>query len=198
MRVERDWLRRLVFDINDGRRFTQDSPILPDVWLKGGVEYCRTSDARIDLLLTPHRLQTAGVLARELLARLTAGATHDQESPRQERSPWVLTRPVWTLSVNQTNVAVSLTLKELITCALPLTEWWMRNVDGMARADTRVAPMSTGRDSTTKADKKRRDQERGWMARMVGVLDACGRAERRTSDITEFAQRVEDAVVRSS
>ena len=75
MRVERDWLRRLVFDVDDARRFTQDSPILPEVWLKAGIEYCRSADTRVDLLLTPHKRQTASVLAREVLERLTISTT---------------------------------------------------------------------------------------------------------------------------
>ena len=59
MRVERDWLRELVFDTAEARRFTQDSPILPEVWLSGGVAFCRSPYFRVDLLLTPHRLHTA-------------------------------------------------------------------------------------------------------------------------------------------
>src|SRR4026209_2789471 len=82
MRVERDWLMKLVFEMPDRsradqrddktKRFTQDSPILPEVWLSGGVEYCRPSDVRVDLLLTPHRDQTAGLAARSRVDLLPA------------------------------------------------------------------------------------------------------------------------------
>ena len=55
MRVERDWLRELVFEAAEARRFTQDSPILPEVWLSGGVAYCRAPYTRVDLLLWPEK-----------------------------------------------------------------------------------------------------------------------------------------------
>lgn len=55
MRVEREWLRTVVFGRDGARRFTQDSPILPEVWLVGGAQYCLDHHRRIDLLLTPHR-----------------------------------------------------------------------------------------------------------------------------------------------
>jgi hypothetical protein len=67
MRVERDWLRKLVFEMSGTRRFTQESPILPEVWLSGGVAYCRDPEVRVDLLLTPHKDQTAAILARAIL-----------------------------------------------------------------------------------------------------------------------------------
>lgn len=41
----------------------------------------------------------------------------------------VITRPVWTLAVSQSTVAVSLTLDELVAAALPLTLWWDRNTN---------------------------------------------------------------------
>ena len=40
MRVEREWLRTIIFGREGARRFTQDSPILPEVWLAGGAQYC--------------------------------------------------------------------------------------------------------------------------------------------------------------
>src|SRR3954466_5610950 len=111
MRVERDWLRKLVFEISETRRFTQDSPILPEVWLSGGVEYCRGSDVRVDLLLTPHKEQTAGILARAILDGLEVAFATREYAPvgaadgrlgRSDDAP--LTKPTWTVSVNQTTV----------------------------------------------------------------------------------------------
>jgi hypothetical protein len=72
MRVERDWLRSVVFSSDKLRRFTQDSPILPEVWLTAGVEYCLDKNVRVDLLLVPHRDRTAAELGVELRQRLKA------------------------------------------------------------------------------------------------------------------------------
>src|SRR6185295_12698485 len=53
------------------RRFTQDFPILPDVW----IEYGKTPDKRVELLLTPHNESDAASLARALRDRLQTDST---------------------------------------------------------------------------------------------------------------------------
>jgi hypothetical protein len=172
MRVERDWLRELVFEMEDARRFTQDSPILPEVWLSGGAAYCRDRHTRVDLLLTPHRLHTAAELARAILKALEVSWVADQaDRPPlktgalgpSDDSP--MGRPTWTVSVNQTTVACSLTLVELVTCVLPLSPWWKRNVIG-----AEAKPAARGRKSKPQPN-RRADYE--WMARIVGVIAMC-------------------------
>ena len=183
MRVERDWLRKLVFEMPDRsdltertKRFTQDSPILPEVWLSGGVAYCAAPDARVDLLLTPHKDTPPGILARTILDGLKEACNTPELTPRGGRygainrfddSP--LTKPTWTVSVNQTTVAASLTFKELITCVLPLSPWWQRNV---------IDPRKSPQPKQTKREAQQQKDERAWMARLVGVIARC--AERRT------------------
>ena len=169
MRVEREWLRDLAFESIDHRRFLQDSPILPEVWLSGGVEFCKSADIRVDLLLTPHKEKTAGVLARAILRRLESsfgspdtvpvGTAPYRLGPSRD-SP--LSKPTWMVSVNQTTVAVSLTLKELVVCALPLSPWWQRNIS--------EPPASRPEPDR---DEESRRAEREWMQRMVGVIARC-------------------------
>src|SRR5512134_76740 len=48
------------------RRFTQDFPILPDVW----IEYGKNPAGRVELLLTPHNESDSATLARALRQRL--------------------------------------------------------------------------------------------------------------------------------
>jgi hypothetical protein len=170
MRVERDWLRKLVFEMSGTRRFTQESPILPEVWLSGGVAYCRDPEVRVDLLLTPHKDQTAAILARAILDGLEvafaareyvpAGAAY---GPLGKSDDAPLTKPTWTVSVNQTTVAASLTFKELITCVLPLSTWWARNF----RTPTKAAKPPTRRELDMREDEIR------WMRRLVGVIALC-------------------------
>lgn len=195
MRVERDWLRKLVFEMPDRsgltertKRFTQDSPILPEVWLSGGVAYCAAPDTRVDLLLSPHKDQTPGILARNILDALKAKSSSGEQTPRGGRygainrfddSP--LTKPTWTVSVNQTTVAASLTFKELITCVLPLSPWWQRNV-----TDARKQPQHT----QTKRETQQRKDELAWMARLVGVIALC--AERPTGPAAREEARGDD------
>ena len=134
MRVEREWLRTIVFGREGARRFTQDSPILPEVWLVGGVQYCLDRHRRIDLLLTPHRAHNPAILAMELQRRLELHRDRSRLTSPQSAgaeaeggNEQVITRPVWTLAVSQSSVAVSLTFDELVAAVLPLTPWWERN-----------------------------------------------------------------------
>ena len=72
MRIRREWLEELIFRGEASRRFTKDPPVLPDVWLAFGEDYCRDRRARRDLLLTPHRDASAAALGYALQQRLRA------------------------------------------------------------------------------------------------------------------------------
>jgi serine protease AprX len=176
MRVERDWLRKLVFALSSTQRFTQDSPILPEVWLSGGVAYCRGPEVRVDLLLTPHRESTAGMLARALIESLEAAFATPEYAPRGSQygplgraDDAPLTKPAWTVSVTQTAVAASLTFEELVTCALPLSPWWKRQF---------IDPEDPDKAQETLREREQREREREWMRKLVGVISLC--AERPT------------------
>ena len=170
MRVERDWLRNLIFDGEEARRFTQDSAILPDVWLAGGMFFCRDPKARVDLLLTPYKGYSSSVLAAAVRRRLEhfssavepAQRLRDIHGGRRSRI-WtvdtstrrrVLLRPTWSIAVNQTNVAVALTLEELIAAVLPLSDWWTRN----------IATGDQSRSATAQVS---------WLRKVVGVMTLC-------------------------
>src|SRR5919198_3928791 len=58
-------LTELIYGSLPGRRFTQDSPVMPDVWLA----YAQSAEP-VGLLLTPHTGATPGALAAELHDRL--------------------------------------------------------------------------------------------------------------------------------
>src|SRR4051812_38805579 len=52
-----------------GRRYTQDSPILPEVWLA----YRENPQQARDLLITPHLAARTGQVAQELRAAIEGG-----------------------------------------------------------------------------------------------------------------------------
>jgi serine protease AprX len=114
--LDREELSRWIFGEEGVRRYTQDSPILPDVWMAYGVpergRYER-DDGRMDLLFTPHAESTA--------ARVAAGLTQALE--RMDSSPGEAR-----LGYSESYVVAALTLGELIRCALPLTEWWRTRI----------------------------------------------------------------------
>ena len=97
-------------DLDEGpRRFTQDSPVLPDVWVRFGEE----PDKPQQLLLTPRFGSTAGNVSK--LVR------QGVKKVRKKRvSPDV--------AYNQTYVAADLYFDEVVRVVLPMTRWWQENV----------------------------------------------------------------------
>ena len=151
--------RRLVEELMFGggtvRRFTQDSPVLPDVWIRY-FNARKKDEKRVELLLTPDRETTPGELARELRDRL--------KTPHG-------------IAYNASTVAVTLTFEELVREVLPLTKWWWEN---LRRGQELLAQLDQdkARQLLAKAvvDPERRARELGvsvallWMVRVVGML----------------------------
>jgi serine protease AprX len=104
----------LIFGTERQRRFTQDSPVLPDVWL----EYNKVGpDTQIDLLLTPYKNRQPSELYKKLRERLRA---EDAIRPDKKRARQI--------TYNEAYVVARLTLDEVIRVALPLTRWWVEYV----------------------------------------------------------------------
>ncbi len=120
--MQREELEKLIFGEGAVRRFTQDSPVLPDVWIRFGEE----PGKKIDLLLNPYRKVTPGQLAVALKDRLAAERkkkwwkdAHAGEDASLKDAQ---------IAYNQATVAVKLTFDELIRVVLPMTNWWERSV----------------------------------------------------------------------
>lgn len=115
------------------RRFTQDFPVLPDVWIAYAESLNKPNDPkrkdRLELLLTPHNRSDAATLTRALRQRFedeknwvenyrrshsSTGAVEATSSPR--------------ILFNESVVFASFTFEELIRLAMPLTDWWKWNV----------------------------------------------------------------------
>lgn len=111
LRLERTFVEKLMFGTGRARRFTQDSPVLPDVWLAyAGVleedNVMRSERGALELLLTPYRDAPPGVVRNGLLARL----------------PKKSARVIY----NQTTVMTDLHFEEVVRAVLPMTGWWSR------------------------------------------------------------------------
>lgn len=120
--LSRSVIEELIYGTLDTPRWTQDSPILPDVWIRYGED----PTAPQDLLLTPHFDSSAGLVCRDLRERLT------KERNGSERG-----RP--NASYTQDYVAVTVYFDELIRIVLPMTSWWVKNVWEVIRTATREA-----------------------------------------------------------
>src|SRR3990172_6201340 len=100
MKLSRREIEFLLYESDSGRRFTQDSPIMPDVWFAYGLD----ASASIDLLLTPNRRSSPAKLLTGIREDLKVGAVHR-------------------LAANEGFVVAVLSLKELIHAVLPLSKW---------------------------------------------------------------------------
>lgn len=103
-------LERMIHQATGATRFTQDSPILPDVWIRYGTE-----GRSQDLLLTPNWRSSAVALVHAVERRLIDGlpvATGAQVR-RDAR-----------LAHTQSTVVVRLSFQQLIGRVLGLSRWW--------------------------------------------------------------------------
>ena len=104
------------------RRFTQDFPVLPDVW----IAYGTAPDQRFELLLTPHSRSDAATAAQALRERLKAEQAVDlgEISWKAAHAGDQRARILF----NESVVLAKFSFWELMRVAMPLTDWWRRAV----------------------------------------------------------------------
>lgn len=164
MAIAREALLRWIFGSEEARRYTQDSPILPDVWLA----YGQRPGAAVDLLLTPHAESTAAALGAALAERLDAGAGSAVR-----------------LAYSESYVVASLTLTELIRGVLPLSGWWHRVWPARARnlgawVETHGEELEGG--LAPEDESHRHSRSRSALAWFVGLVGRIAAEEERTRD----------------
>jgi serine protease AprX len=120
--LSREQIRSLLFNQGVDSRFTQDSPVLPDVW----IEYAQNPGAPVDLLLTPYQDRSStslspALLASELTNRLREDSGRSKYFDRIGQNHHEI-------AINQTTVAVRLWFDELVRVVLPLSSWWNARV----------------------------------------------------------------------
>lgn len=96
----------------EDRRQLQDSPILGDVWVKFGKEPAKP----LDLLISPHRDQHAGEVARIILEALEPDFEDPEKVKELKHNPRI--------SSLQGLIVASLTFKQVIQHIVPKTKWW--------------------------------------------------------------------------
>ncbi len=119
---ERQKLIALVHQTFGHSRFTQDSPIRPDVWMKYWERLAESgeSDPRVDLIITPHDGIAAGQVAVALEVLL---AGKNPEYPKYSDSiPGI--RAKCRLSYSRSAIQANLTFGQLLRAIVPLTVWW--------------------------------------------------------------------------
>ncbi|HEX8122492.1 MAG TPA: S8 family peptidase [Solirubrobacteraceae bacterium] len=144
------------------RRFTQDSPILPEVWLA----YAAEPEGRLNLLLTPHGERRAVELAMVLRERLGRSASRAELAP------------------TNTYVAARLTFAELVQAALPLSQWGDDVLGGGDRP--RAGANDDWHDRTAE-----RDRAVTWLTEIVALIAAKAKPAATAEDLLAKAERAD-------
>jgi len=134
--ISRKLIEDLMFGTGRVRRFTQDSPVLPDVWLEYAMAGRGQGDAdderqtgRTDLhdphppvrlLFTPYDETSTALIAQRLRERLKTERQKAEWRVFHKDGPARPPRVIY----NQSTAAAELYFEDLIRVVLPMTEWW--------------------------------------------------------------------------
>lgn len=160
--INRKIVEELMFGSGAVRRFTQDSPVLPDVWVEYMEAIVEADDRRVSLLLTPFGEITAGAVAKELRARIAAKDTH----VNGQRG-----RVVY----NQSAVSAELDFEDMLRLVLPMTSWWQKYADKTLEEKVKQAEwleLVKDPENRAKVGKAARGipPDMLWMIRVAGAL----------------------------
>ena len=156
-------IHRAIFGHDGRRRFTQDSPILPQVWLA----YAENPTTSRDLLLTPHYHHAPGKLVAAIRARLD-----------MLKIPSALQR----LAYNDSYAVGRASFEDLCCVLLPLTPWYRSHVL-RERAEQDVWTDETilhlegalRKPPGAEYDQGRVSADLVWLTRVVGLIELARR-----------------------
>lgn len=112
-------IRQVVLKTFGQERHTQDSPILPDVWLKFALV---GHDARVDLILTPRTGVSPGRSANYLR---TVTLPQDSGESTGGNRPKTGLPPAALVAASRNSISAKLTLEETLVVLIPMTAWWV-------------------------------------------------------------------------
>ncbi len=188
--LSRGLLEQLMLGTGRVRRFTQDTPVLPDVWLeyaKGPDDPTRRTGGgagedpypAVKLLLTPYRENLSGDVRKVLWERLG----EQRKRPEWRRFGHDPKKPP-RLVYNQSTVAATLYFEDLIRVVLPMTDWWAKLVKRLDFARLQLGPVQKGLAEAVRdpehpplLEQRRLPPDLLWMVRVVGALALVHRGE---------------------
>jgi hypothetical protein len=123
----RNWVETILYGAGSHRRFTQDSPVLLDVWAEYFSAYTNADgDRRLNLLIKPYYDLAPSEVVSQMRERM--------------EGKFELTQTTY----NRTVVSTWLKFEELVASIIPLTRWY----SDLAQP-TRERPRATGKVSKT-------------------------------------------------
>src|ERR1700761_7335608 len=121
----RNWVEAILYGGGSHRRFTQDGPVLPDVWTMYLEEaFKKLPDHRVPVLIEPHFDSSPALAAEGMQHRL---------GPRFDHTQTVY---------NRTIVSSWLSLDDLVFGVVPLTRWYADIVASRDVAVDRKSPFN--------------------------------------------------------
>ena len=173
----RDFLESVVYHTGDRRRYTQQSPVMPDVWISYGMD----PGEQLELLLVPDWHYTPAALAAALKERLDLNGARNERLAEFRHSRKKRLLPA--VAHNQNTVVATLWFDELVRGVLPLSRWWARSVAGVetrGHEDKLVGRLSSGPKRQGLAEDLakamagdgagRIPSDVVWLGRVVGLL----------------------------
>ena len=176
--MKADEVEKVFYGAHDDpeRRFTQDFPILPDVWIAFGED----PGKRYELLLTPHTRSDAAKLCATLRERLN----EERDATPLSANRWVEAHRDFDKSkpprllFNESVVLARFSFYELLRVALPLSDWWLRAVVPLLATRTPAELEQMGLPGSLHLDTPARKERRAGDAKLLEKLvDIVGRIE---------------------
>lgn len=127
MQKQLKFINTLMFETPGGLRFTQDSPILPNVWLAFAIE----PRSQQEMILTVNNKSGTGEAAFEIRKLLNALRKKRPTIGGAEGRPRERAR----VSYIPGQIAVKLYFDELMRVILPLTQWWHKTYDALRKIE---------------------------------------------------------------
>ncbi|HYC62724.1 MAG TPA: S8 family peptidase [Thermoanaerobaculia bacterium] len=182
--LDRWLIDQLMFGSGRVRRFTQDSPVLPDVWLEYAIDpnnfpqrlTRRTSETdprpAVNLLLSPYREARIGEVQQIL--REHVAITRAKGSWNIAHDPNARLRIVY----NQSTIAATLYFEDLVRAVIPMTQWWKKladkfELDNLQKAEVRANLAKAVVDpehTTSNAGLPKVPPDVLWLIRVVGAI----------------------------
>lgn len=176
MADKRSFFENLVYQTVDRRRFTQQSPVMPDVW----IQYAMNPGLQQHLLMIPNWHYTPANLSVGIKKRLRADRDRRPEldtfrRPRKKVGPPAVAH-------NQNAVVATLWFDELVRAVLPLSSWWKYSISGIHDREDKdglVALLSGETRRLEGALATAWDDDQGasdlgpdllWLTRVVGLI----------------------------
>jgi len=108
--LSQDRVNALIFATFGDQRYTQDSPIMPEVW----VSYAAAPRQSLDVLLTPQSGDSPSKLASRVAKRLATFNGKSEEDICAEHE----------IAYSRSSLVVKVTFRELACVIVPMTKWW--------------------------------------------------------------------------